>query len=63
MGQIPDDTTDMTARVDLGGELVQSGAVWQLFLWHGHLVQPTGMDSSSQNGAAEQPHEITDEVL
>jgi hypothetical protein len=43
-----------SVRTDQGGELAQSSAFQDMLLWDFHYtLEPTGVDSPSQNGAAE----------
>ena len=42
--------------LDQGGELYGNPKVWQLFSKYGYSIQPTGADSSHQNGPVERNH-------
>ena len=43
--------------MDMGGELACSHALCKLIQKHGYLIEPTGSDSSHQNGRAEHLHQ------
>ena len=43
--------------MDMGGELARSHALQKLIQKHGYLIEPTGSDSSHQNGRVERPHQ------
>jgi hypothetical protein len=51
------DITNKTVRMDQGGELAKCRRVVKLFQDYGYAIQPTGADSSHQNGSIERSHQ------
>ena len=50
------ETPGKYVRMDLGGELGRSTEIKNLFRNSGYAIEPTGADSSHQNGPGERPH-------
>ena len=51
------DTLHCTVRTDQGGELGKSNKFRELVKEHGYTYEPTGSNSSKQNGMAERPNQ------
>ena len=52
-----------TIRTDQGGELAGSSEFRAMALKHEYIVEPTGADSSFQNGIAERPHRTLAQMM
>ena len=50
-------TLNCTVRTDQGGELGKSNKIRELIEKHGYTFEPTGSNSSKQNGIAERPNQ------
>ena len=50
-------------RMDCGGELGHSREIIETFTNFGYAIQPTGPDSSYQNGPGERPHQTIGDAL
>lgn len=51
------DITNKSVRLDQGGELAKCRRIVKLFQDYGYALQPTGADSSHQNGSVERSHQ------
>ena len=54
---------DKYVRMDVGGELGRCREIHRTFANFGYAVEPTGPDTSRQNGPNERPHQIIGDAL